>query len=126
KGKPYQYDTVYLPHDADNETVASDITFMSVMRANGFKVDQVPKVSLEDGINAARMLFTKCVFDQDKCAPGIEALQNYKWGYNERMGERKETVVHDWASHGADAFRYLALAVRKMGSGLKPKPLKYP
>lgn len=127
KSKSYQYDTVYLPHDADNETVVSDLTFAAVMRSNGFRVEIVKKVSLEDGINAARMLFPKCIFDQERCQAGLEALQNYKWGYNDRMAELKNQPVHDWASHGADAFRYLAISVRQ-GAEDRPayKKLVYP
>ena len=40
---------------------------------------------------------------------GIEALMHYRRDYNSRLNEFKPTPVHDWASHGADAFRYLAL-----------------
>jgi hypothetical protein len=39
--------------------------------------------------------------------------------------------VHDWASHGADAFRYFAVASRREateygGGGLKLPPIAYP
>jgi hypothetical protein len=126
KARGYKYDTIYLPHDADNETAATDLTFAGVMRSNGFRIVVLPKLGLEDGINAARMLFPKIVFDADKCQAGLEALQNYKWGYNERMGERKTEPVHDWASHGADAFRYMAQATR-IGTEDRPKykPIQY-
>ena len=128
KSKGYKYDTLYLPHDADNESVVSDVTFADVIRKAGFKIDIVAKVSLEDGINAARMLFPKCVFDADKTTAGLEALQSYRWGYNERMGELKTQPVHDWSSHAADAFRYLAISVRQ-GKEDRPmfrSPIKYP
>lgn len=125
KRRGYQYDTLFLPHDANNESVVSDVTFAGVMRANGFKVEVLPKISLEDGINAARMLFPRCVFDESKTEAGLEALQAYRWGYNERMGEIKNEPVHDWSSHGADAFRYMAVAVRKSDIPVRQK-LKYP
>ena len=127
RGKGYRYDTLYLPHDAENEAIAADVTFAGAMQKNGFKIEVLKKVKLEDGINAARMLFTKCVFDQERCAPGLEALQNYRWGYNSRMDEIKTEPVHDWSSHAADSFRYMAISVR-MGSSDRPAyaPLKYP
>jgi phage terminase large subunit len=72
-------------------------------------------MALEDGINAARMMLPTCYFDQDKCRVGIDTLQNYRWDFNQRLDEFKTSPVHDWASHGADAFRYLAI-------GLKAQP----
>lgn len=127
KGRGYHYDTIYLPHDADKGEAATGITFSEVIRELGFRIEVLKRVELEDGINAARMLFPKCVFDSEKCAAGLEALQNYRWDYNHRMGELKPAPVHDWSSHGADAFRYLAMSVR-MGKEDRPKwkPLTYP
>ena len=66
-------------------------------------------VSIEDGIHAARMLFGRCWFDAEKTAKGLEALQHYRWDYNSRLNEFKPTPIHDWSSHGADAFRGLAV-----------------
>ena len=40
---------------------------------------------------------------------GREALQHYRRGYNTRLKEFTAIPVHDWASHGADAFRGLAV-----------------
>lgn len=127
KGRGYNYDTVYLPHDADKGEAATGVTFAEVMRKQGFKVEVLKLISLEDGINAARMLFPRCVFDETNCQPGLEALQNYRWGYNARMDELKNQPVHDWSSHGSDAFRYAALSVR-MGAENRPssKPINYP
>ena len=127
KGRGYKYDTIYLPHDADKGEAATGVTFTEVMRSNGFRVEVLKPIALEDGINAARMLFPKCVFDSDKCSAGMDALQNYRWGYNQRMDELKNAPLHNWASHGADSFRYAALSVRQ-GSEDRPafKPLNYP
>ena len=64
---------------------------------------------MEDGIHAVRMLLPLCWFDEKKCGPGLEALAHYRRDYNARLNEFKATPVHDWASHGADAFRGLAV-----------------
>lgn len=108
RGKPYNYDTCYLPHDADNGQSATGHSFNEVMQSNRFKTEVVPKLGLEEGINAARMMFSRCYFDAKRCERGLEALKNYRWDYNEKMGELKTRPVHNWASHAADAFRYLA------------------
>ena len=39
-------------------------------------------------------------------------LQHYRRDYNTRIQEFKPTAVHDWASHSADAFRYLAVSMK--------------
>ena len=67
------------------------------------------KLTLADGINAVRVLLSRCWFDDEKCRAGLEALTFYRKSYNERTQEFTGTPVHDWASHGADAFRGLAL-----------------
>jgi hypothetical protein len=54
------------------------------------------------------MLFPRLWFDAEKCKHGLEALMHYKRDYNQKLGEFKASPVHDWASHGADAARYLA------------------
>lgn len=120
KSKPYSYDTAHLPHDADHERITG-LSFAEVVRNAGFRADVLPMLGLEEGINAARMLLSRCVFDSERCAQGLEALRSYRWAYNERMGELKTTPVHDWSSHAADAFRYLAQAgqVPALGPGLK-------
>jgi len=126
QAKDYRYDTCWLPHDAENKQVVTGHSFAEVIRGLGFKVQIVPKLSLEEGINAARQLFPRCYFDRHRCQPGLEALQSYRWDYNARMGELKPTPVHDWASHAADAFRYMALTVRRVGQDRKREPIQYP
>jgi hypothetical protein len=82
----------------------------------------LPPSKLEDGINATRMTFPRCYFDETKCRAGLEALQNYRWDFNQRLDEFKPTPVHDIWSHGADAFRYLCLGLKQQA---KPKDIKY-
>jgi phage terminase large subunit len=120
KSKPYHYDTCWLPHDAAHERITG-LSFAEVVRNAGLRAEVLPQLGLEEGINAARMLMSRCVFDRQKCEKGLEALRAYRWAYNERMGELKSTPVHDWSSHAADAWRYLAQAGQTptMGPALK-------
>jgi phage terminase large subunit len=67
-------------------------------------------VPIEEGIHAARMLFPRCWFDDVKTSKGREMLQHYRRDYNTRINEFKAQPVHDFSSHGADAFRYLAVS----------------
>ena len=73
-----------------------------------------------DGINAARLSFHRCWFDARKCADGIEALRQYRTDFDEKLKDFKDTPRHDWTSHTADAFRYLAMAWRELAPQAKP------
>ena len=70
-------------------------------------------MSLENGINSARLLIEKCYFDTDKCKAGLDALMNYRWDYNKRLEELKHTPLHDWSSHASDSFRYAAVSMKE-------------
>ena len=72
-----------------------------------------PQHALQDGINAARLTIPIVRFDAARCARGIDALKSYQAEWSEEFRTYKKTPLHDWASHGADAFRYLAMAWRE-------------
>jgi len=112
KARGYKYDTLWLPFDAENKGIVTGTSVVDVLRKGGFNVKVVPKVSLEDGINAGRLLFGRVQIDQRHCQAGLESLQNYRWDWNQRLDMAKPTPVHDVFSHGADAWRYMALAVK--------------
>lgn len=110
----YIYDTLWLPHDAKAHQYGTGRTIEELTRSKGFRTQIVPRVSLTDGINAGRTIFPNCFFDENKCADGLQALMHYKY---ELVGEGEEgkfaaKPAHDHNSHAADAFRYLALALR--------------
>jgi hypothetical protein len=108
KQKGYTYGTHWAPHDIQVRELASGRSRLETAASLGIRFAVCPAVPLEDGIHAARMLFPRCWFDAEKCRAGLEALQHYRRDYNTRLNEFKATPVHDWSSHGADAFRYLA------------------
>ncbi len=113
KAKGYRYDTAWMPHDADHRQLATGKSIADFVRSNGFNVRIVPKLSVENGINSARLLIEKCYFDNTKCKAGLDALINYRWDYNKRLEELKKTPLHDWSSHGSDAFRYGAVSLKE-------------
>jgi phage terminase large subunit len=112
RSKGYNYDTLWLPHDAEHKLLSSEQTIAEICRKNGFRVAITPNLPLSEGINAARLLLSVCYFDAERCAPGLEALTAYQWDYNQRLDELKPTPLHNWASHAADAFRYAGVAQR--------------
>lgn len=109
KDKGYLYGAHWAPHDIQVQEFSSGRSRLEAAATLGIRFQIVPNVPLEDGIHAARMLFPRCYFDAGRCEAGLEALQHYRRDFNTRLNEFKATPVHDWSSHGADAFRYLAL-----------------
>ena len=112
QAKPYSWGDDFLPHDADNELqAASGRSIASQLRALGRNVRIVEKTSIADGINAARTIFGQCGFDSEKCADGLHALRHYRFDVDDD-GRLSRKPLHDWASHPADAFRYLAVSIQ--------------
>lgn len=109
----YVYGTDWLPHDAQAKQMASGRSVEELMRAAGRTVRIVPRLSLADGINAARTVFSKCWFDETKTADGLQCLRHYRYELDEDKKTFKRTPLHDWASHGSDAFRYFAIAMEE-------------
>jgi phage terminase large subunit len=117
--RPYVYGTCWLPHDAQNELLASERTIEQQMRAAGRDVRITPRLGVAEGINAARTIFGRCWFDEQKCADGLNCLRHYRYDVDPNTGQFSAKPLHDWASHGADAFRYLAVALTE---AKKPTP----
>lgn len=115
-----------LPHDAGNGSVITGKSAVDVLRRFGLRCRIVPKVSVMDGINAARALIPQCVFDAKNCAHGIDALRQYRAEWDEKNRILKPTPVHDWASHPADGFRYLAVGLRENRGQPMPRPVVAP
>jgi hypothetical protein len=92
----------------------------------GIRFNIVANQPFEEGIHAARMLFPRCWFDAVKCKAGLQALANYRREKNMRLGEFKTTPVHDWSSHAADAFRYMAVAKKVRPPADRPRMHRAP
>lgn len=116
KKKPYAFGEHILPHDAEakelqtnrsrTETLRGLDLNVRVLRASGAE-----RILVADGINAVRTILPRCWFDAVKCAKGIDALKAYRREYDEKRKCFHDRPVHDWASHGSDGFRYLALGI---------------
>jgi hypothetical protein len=121
KEKKYIYGEHYAPHDIQvrnlGETAESRLEIAKKLGIN-FRI--TPKLSLEDGINAARLRFSTLWIDEDKCGQFVNAISLYRKEWNNKMGEFKSHPLHDWTSHAADMFRYWAVTPMK-GSTRRPK-----
>lgn len=123
RDRGYKYGTHWLPHDAVPATFASG--GRSALEQLGEYLGRgslrvVPRLDLQDGIQATRLAFPRLCFDVDKCRDGIEALRQYQYEWDEDKKTFKLKPRHDWTSHPADALRYLAIAYREE----RPEPAK--
>lgn len=120
--KPYVYKTDWLPHDARVKELGTGRTRVETLMSLGRKPTIVPAHTVMDGINAVRLTLPRVWFDRFKCAEGIEALRQYQADYDEKLRTFKDSPRHDWSSHPADAFRYLAMAYREIAAPAPPPP----
>ena len=110
----YVYDTIWLPHDAGNQTLAAaGRSIGDIVRNAGFKTHILPRVPIIDSINAGRSIFPTCYFDRDNAAEGINCLRHYRFEVDPATGQFGKTPLHDHYSHGADAFRMIGLMITK-------------
>lgn len=122
KDRPYTYERHILPHDAQVRELGSGKSRTETLHSLGVKPTRIIRShSVADGINAVRMALPRCWFDINRCALGIKALRGYRREWNENAQTWRSNPVHDHASHGADAMRYMCLGVRE-----NQKPLAEP
>jgi len=110
--RPYACAGHIVPHDAQAKELGTGKSRLEVMESLGLRpITLAPLHRVEDGINAVRMFLPKCWFDARKCARGIDALKLYRAEYDDKLQALRPHPVHDWTSHAADSFRYLALTL---------------
>jgi len=122
----YNYGKHYLPHDANVRELGTGKTRVETLATLGIKnVIVVPKQEIEDGINAVRMALPRCWFDRVKCDRGIKALKSYERKWDSKNKIYQQRPLHNWASHGADAFRTFATGLDERSPSEEAKK-KYP
>ncbi|MDE1906282.1 MAG: PBSX family phage terminase large subunit, partial [Rhodospirillales bacterium] len=109
---PYVWGTDWLPHDARAKQLGTGKSIEEMLRGMGRTVRITPQLSVTDGINAARTMLQTCWIDAERCADGLQRLRHYRYDVDPVTQQFSSKPLHDDASHGADAFRYLAVALR--------------
>lgn len=110
----YNYGRFVLPHDANARDFSTGKAQVQIFRDHGVRnIAIVPRVGTKrEGINAARMIFSKCIFDAEKCKQGLKALANYQRKWDAKNNVFQDNPLHNWASNGADAFQQFGLGAR--------------
>lgn len=127
--KPYTYSKHFGPHDLSVTEWGSGISRIEKARDLGLKFEiqdgrsVVPNVSIEDGIECVRSSFSKIWIDEKNCKQLIKCLENYRQEFDIKRQVYKPQPLHNFASHGADALRYLCLSLPKTRDGLSAQEL---
>lgn len=110
----YRWGTDWIPHDGRAKNTHTGKSTEEMLRAMRRRVQIVPNIGIEDGIKAARMMFPRVVMDKGT-SELLNSLKRYKrvQHSNGTFGE----PMHDDASHGSDAWRYLAVVADKLSNG---------
>lgn len=133
KDRGYTYSEHWGPHDIENREFGSDAKSRKDIAKEGYEIDGerysirfqvVPRTGVDTGIESTRNILPLCVFDESKCEEGIGHLENYRKEWDENRGCWKDKPFHDSTSHGADAFRYFAVAKSKRARTATQEPLR--
>lgn len=117
----YEYAEHWAPHDIDNRELSGDGKSRKQIAKEGYEIDGekysikfnvAPRLSVDDGIESVREILPLCAFDSGKCEQGIANLETYRKAWDDKNGCWRDKPLHDHTSHGADAFRYFAVANR--------------
>ena len=107
-GKPYKYWTHYLPHDVEVKELQTWESRKSFLYGIGMKnIEVVPRLPIDDWIDAVRRMFKHVWIDENNCERGINAITSYHKDYDAKNETYRRQPKHDWASNSADALRYL-------------------
>lgn len=122
--------TDYVPHDARQREMTSSghdgraKQRLEVMIECGLKPKVVANHSVADGISAVRQILPRCWWDETGCAEGLNALRSYQTEWDDDAKVFKKTPLHNWASHGADGKRIMAMAYREIRAQPATEPGK--
>ena len=114
KKKPYIWGKHFAPHDIKATEIATGKTRLETADKLGWHFEVVPDIGLDDGINAARLMFGRLWVDEGTCAQFVEAIGQYRREWLESRGTFGDKPVHDWSSHPADMLRYAAVSEEHM------------
>jgi hypothetical protein len=129
KTRQFVYEAHYWPHDGVVREWGSGKSRIEQAGDLGLKPNIVPRMDIDDGINAVRACFSQFEFDEEDCSEGLKAIRSYRKDWDEERGVWKDKPRHDWASNGADALRTFAGQYKLMPKAppapKKPDDLRY-
>ena len=118
--KPYSYYHHVFPHDIEHHELMTTESRREVAESLGMRPMLVlERGKVEERIQAVRSFLPRCVFDREKTAGGLNCLRSYRRLWDQKRRVWSSEPDHDWASHSADSFGYLAEGVSQIPVGYK-------
>ena len=125
----------YVPHDIVVQEWGTKRTRYETLKLLGRRPKRIAKVSVADGLQAARRTINNAVFHVDGTERGermqlcIDGLKAYRREWDDELKTFRDNPLKDWAEHIGSAGRYLGLAWRDAVEPKiekpKPKDLEY-
>jgi len=110
----------YFPHDMKNREWGNNADERTqVADRFGYNVTVLKAETVESGIQLVRNILPHCIFDQRNCKAGLDCLDFYRKKWNDALKVYYDQPLHDRYSNGADAFRYLAMGIKRVGEAGK-------
>jgi len=118
----YVYSDTIWPHDGAVQEWGSGQSRVQVAAGYGLKPRVLERDSVDDGIQAVRMMLPACEFNttpdtfpgetpddaKARMTRAMDAIRQYRREYDDKLQRFRDKPLHDWTSHFADALRYLA------------------
>lgn len=123
--KPYVYGKHFAPHDIKATELGTGKTRLQTASELGWPFYEVPSLTVDDGIDKARLMFARTWIDESRCQVFLDAISQYRQEWDEKRGIFRDQPLHDWTSHDADMYRYAALVEDRM-TNEKPAPPPMP
>jgi hypothetical protein len=122
---PYDFDEHWGPHDLENTDWTTGKTRREFAASLDFTFDIVPKIPVQDGIDQTRAVIRVARFNEPTVGRLLDGLYSYRREYDDRLQMFRDKPLHDWASHPADAMRYLSVGWQDYGGASKVTSLRY-
>lgn len=125
----------YVPHDILVTEWGTKRTRFDTLRALGRRPKRIARVSVADGLQAARRTIKFALFHAgddergERMQIGTSGLKSYRREWDDDLKTFRDNPLKDWAEHIGSAFRYLGLAWKDASidppKPEKPKELEY-
>ena len=122
RNKPYVWGSHFAPHDINIMELGSGLTRLEMARNLGIKLVVLPKISIDDGIELAKLTFNKLWIDES-LTKLIKSLESYRRKFDSEKNRYDDRPFHDEHSDRADSYRYMCMALSRVREGLSPESL---
>jgi len=113
---------MFAPHDIAQRSQdwASAESRLLQARKAGWNFLLTPKLDVADGIEASKFALRFTNINIPECDLLVRALREYQRTYDEVKRMYSPKPLHNWASHIADAYRYLAINYKRLNQSPMP------